>query len=209
MDTTVTPQDVPEFVRGYDRSDWERLRFAWNGQHAEDFEDANQEFRAAVTRYAIENPGEATAELLADLFQAHSEWSREAWCAPLGFEEIGALLLSGGGGAVLPRFAKGFVATFDTFGACHAMQLDPTLLRSLQVRCRELLAGYLQEEDRKRLGSVDELFEKIRKGTAHEGWAVVSPGPPAPVANIRVVGPVRPFWARVKARLKSLLGLRE
>ena len=200
-------QAIDEFVRNYAPGDAERLRFAWNGKHADEFEDENQAMRLEVTAYVLENPGLASVELIGDLFVTHSAWAREAWGSPRGFTELGSLLLTRGGHRALLQFGQAFTASFDTFGACHAMKLDPVLLRALEDQCNEELGNpHLPESQRKSLDASRELFQKLRAGTAGDGWATVPPG--TPVSNINVVGPAGLFWRKMVQRIKSVLGPR-
>lgn len=204
-------RSIHEFVRNYAPADAQRLCFAWNGKHAEEFGDENQALRFEVTEYVLENPGLASVELIGDLFVAHSAWAREAWGAPRGFAELGALLLTRGGPRTLPLFGPAFTASFDTFGACHTMNLDPVLLWALEDRCGEELGKpHLPERQRKSLEASRELFQKLRAGTAGDGWGRVSPDLPAsniPVSKIRVVGPAGLFWRKMVLRIKAFLGL--
>jgi hypothetical protein len=162
-------EDVHSFVREYRPDDADRIKFAWNGKHAAEFMDSNQDFRFRVVEYVCGNPGVASPGLLVDLFTESANWAREAWCSPMNFEDLGAVLLVRGGEDVLPQFLSGFLQSFDTFGACHQMKLDPVLLRRL-VHVTEERAADASTADRRLWDAGRELFSKLAAGTASQGW---------------------------------------
>lgn len=200
-----TPDDVRAFVEEYGPELADRIRFAWNGKHASEFGDANQEFRSRVVEYVCASPGDASPQLLADLFTESASWAREAWGSPRGFEELAAALLMRGGEDVLPGFLSGFLQSFDTFAACHQMELDPVLTRRLLLVIEER-AATAAASDQRLWDAGRELFSKLAAGTAFQGFATLAPG--TPVANVRIV----PRWRlRVGAlwkKLRSVLGRR-
>ena len=103
-------------------------------------------------------------------------------------------------GSGLVRGADGFTASFDTFGACHQMELDPIVRSALIRHVEKQLNETSDERTKTKLESGKELFDKLRTGNAGEGWAVLKPG--APVTNIRVVGRAGLAWRRIKSVLK-------
>ena len=195
-------QEASSFVGSYSQAERPRIAFAWNGKHASEFRDANQDFRWAVVTHCLASPGEATPNLLADLFLADAEWSAEAWAAPHHFAQLGALLLERGTSEALDPFSVGFVRSFDTFGACHAMSLSPQLLAQLSESANAAIATATEEPTLNRLVSARDLLAKLSAGTASQGWATVSSG--TSVSDLQVI------WPRWQHRLwqavKRLLG---
>src|SRR6185369_17804322 len=102
--TSDSINGIEQFVRDYDEGQRQRIEFAWNGKHASEFQDANQEFRSKAVSFVCENSGQGSLELLRDLFIEESKWSVHAWGAPLTFANLGALLLTRGGVHYLPDF---------------------------------------------------------------------------------------------------------
>lgn len=175
---------VAEFVSQYTSTSRGKIAFAWNGKHASEFQDSNQEFRWQVVSYCIAQPEQVSPLLLEHLFLADAEWAAEAWGSPVHFAQLGSLLLERGQEAVLDTFSKGLVRSFDTFGACHQIKLSKTLLARLIASAKESFSQATEHNHRKRLGSVLELFAKLENETATEGWAIIAPGTPA--SNIEV-----------------------
>lgn len=191
---------VADFIEKYTEADREKIAFAWNGKHAADFEDANQEFRWKVAKACVASPEQASPLLLGHLFLADSEWSRQAWGSPHHFAELGGALLIRGEEAALSSFTKGFVASFDTFGSCHELRLPAELLGRLAQHAQQALEETNVEEQRKPLQAAAELFAKLQAGSASEGWVKVEPG--TPVTSVRVVWPR--WYHRVWAKVSSL-----
>jgi hypothetical protein len=194
--------DIPSFVAGYSRADQPSIAFAWNGKHAADFVDGNQKFRWEVIGHCLAHPEATAPPLLADLFLADADWSREAWGAPQHFGKLGALLLERGGEEALVPFSQGFSSSFDTFGACHIMTLPSYVLARLREATALALAAEQDDAATKRLSACRELFAKLTDGTARKGWATVAPN--TPVSGIRVM---RPGWLhKLRAKLASAFG---
>jgi hypothetical protein len=188
---------IDAFIEKYSEPDRARIVFAWNGKHAAEFEDANQGFRWAVVQACQASPASAPPLLLEHLFLADSEWSCQAWGSPHHFAELGSALLVRGEEAALSSFAKGFVASFDTFGACRELRLPPELLTRLAHHTQLALAEVSGEEQRKPLEAAAKLFAKLQKGSASQGWVKIAPD--TPVSNVRVVWPrwYHKAWAKV------------
>ena len=188
-----------EFVSSYTAAAREQINFAWNGKHAEEFQDINQNFRWQVVEHCIAQPDTASVLLLEHLFLADAAWAEEAWSSPNHFAELGRILLERGQNTALDSFSKGFIRSFDTFGACHQIQLSKPVLEQLIAGTKKLLSEAAEENDRKRLEAVQELFSKMESQTATQGWATVAPG--TPISNIRVIWPrwYHKLWAKISS----------
>ncbi|HEY9104815.1 hypothetical protein [Chitinimonas sp.] len=196
--------DLSTFIAEYTEADHPRLAFAWNGKHASEFVDANQDFRWQLVQACLAAPGKASPLLLQHLFLEDALWSKEAWGSPYHFADLAAALLTSGRESVLVPFAQGFVMSFDTFGACHELRLPPELVDQLALATQEMLGSTAADKERKPLEAAAELFLKLQQGSATQGWVQLAPG--TPVTNIRVVWPR--WYHRVWQVLSSGFGLR-
>jgi hypothetical protein len=190
---------IQEYVTNYSVADSARVAFAWNGKHAAEFEDTNQDYRLAVATYCIEHPEQASPELLTTLLRADADWSREAWCSPGHFDQLASTLLIRGREAVLDTFADCLYASFDTYGACHHMRLPQHVLTVLSEALRQRISECSDDQQKKRLEGAFELFDELQRGVATKDWATVPPG--TPVSNVRVVWPRwhHRAWRRIKS----------
>src|SRR5437870_584093 len=96
--------DVEAFVAEYAELQADRIRFAWNGQHGDQFADQNYEFRKKVLAVALKAPDAVPLLLIRDLFEAETSFAKEAWCVDLRVGELARILLTRGG----PVFAEDF-----------------------------------------------------------------------------------------------------
>jgi hypothetical protein len=188
--------DISLFISSYSEAVLPRICFAWNGKHATEFEDANQGYRWQVVDQCLKAPQTASPLLLEHLFLADAEWTAEAWGAPGHFAQLGSLLLERGQERAVGVFAEGFVRSFDTFGACHELNLPAELVGRLRRAADAAVLRESDEESRKALEAARVLFEKLEAGTSADGWVAVAPG--TPVSNIRVVSPAWHFRAWTK-----------
>ena len=188
---------VADYIANHITADSAQIEFAWNGKHANEFEDGNQDFRQSVVAACIEDSSTVSTELLQALFIEEAKWAREAWGSPRNFGQLGQLLLERGSEDAVRTFAIGMNYSFDTFGACHEITLSAGDLQTVTTIIEKLLEAESDEERRPQYESAKELFTKIGKGSATEGWAKVAPG--TPVSNIRVVKP--PLFQRILKRL--------
>jgi hypothetical protein len=181
--------EVVEFIAHYAAPDRAKIAFSWNGKHASEFVDANQEFRWEVVKQCFEKPGVVPTALLEALFLADADWAKQAWGAPHHFAQLAGVLLERDGAAVLETFSVGLNASFDTFGACHELQLPPELLISLTASAQKILERPLEERQRICMESALELFKKMKSSTATAGWAKIASG--TQVSDVKIV---RPRW---------------
>ncbi len=103
---------VDEFVRTYTASGLPRICFDCNGKHADEFVDANMEFRQEVVTFVINKPELASPELLRDL-----------------------LLERGDVGMALP-ILEAWMQSFDTSCATGSVNLARALARRYAEHCR-------------------------------------------------------------------------
>jgi len=197
---------VSTFVEHYTPAERQRIAFAWNGKHATEFVDSNQDFRWSLVKHCLANPEQPSPELLVDLFVSDAEWSAEAWGAPQHFADLGALLLKRGGANAVVPFAQGFNRSFDTFGACHGLPISLELSSRLALVAAELAAGSTGPLA-SQLSATHELFMSLCAGTASQGWSAVAGG--TPVASIRVSkpGPISRFLAAVSRAIRGRVAL--
>jgi hypothetical protein len=183
----ITMESIPEFIAQYTEGDRPRIAFEWNGKHAGDFVDANQEFRWRVVDVCLDSPETASPRLLEHLFQADAEWSRQAWGSPQHFAQLGSTLLARGGELALTSFATSFVASFDTYAACHQISVSPELLARIILSAQEAISIVHNGPHHKAIEAALELFFKLQAGNASEGWFSLKAD--TDVSNISIIYP--------------------
>jgi hypothetical protein len=129
-----------DFIARYDPArDRARVAFAWNGKHADDFRDANQEFRRQVVRAALRDVSRVPVELVRDLYDAETAWAKEAWGVDhRAVSTFARELLTRGGAAFVEDYLAGKVGRgMDASMSAHfecPRQLAQQLLAEVVAR---------------------------------------------------------------------------
>lgn len=165
--------DVAASIAAYSAADRGRIDFAWNGKHADEFVDANEEFRWSVVRACLAAPQAPSVLLLEHLFVADAEWTVQAWGSPLHFGQLGQLLLMRGQERALDTFAACLFRSFDTYGGCTEIELPREIVARLIARLTRVLARTSDKPERKRLKNVRQYFFKMRNNTVARGWGSI------------------------------------
>lgn len=176
---------LKEFIEEYSDESHSKIAFAWNGLHADQFQDDNIDFRQDVIHYILANPVGVPTLLIRDLFSAEADFAKEAWCVDNSFQKLGELLLTYGGIEYINDFLSGYIACFDTYCACHMMELDLITLHAMQTGIDQRIHKTHDNQQMELYEVGKELFDKLRKGNAADGLVRLKPG--TPVTGIRVV----------------------
>ncbi len=132
--------DIAAFIARYTSADEARIRFDWNGKHANGFVDRNREFRQPVREAVLADVSAAPLELVRDLFRAETQSSREAWCIVKGVGVLAEALLRRGGTLYLDDYLEGKFQSFDA-NLGSAFEGDLPLARAMLAEVRLLLAS--------------------------------------------------------------------
>jgi hypothetical protein len=144
-------EDLSHFIASYTDADEHRIRFAWNGKHADEFSDANYDFRKKVLEAVLQQPDAAPLSLVRDLFRAETELSREVWCVDNRVATLAEIMLTRGGRASLIEFLRGKCQSFDASMACGGIRIDRRLAKDLHDEATRLLRKCNDDRERKLL----------------------------------------------------------
>lgn len=142
--------DIKEFINNYTADSEKRIRFVWNGEHAEKFSDANIYFRKEVIDYALKYPDEVSIDLIRDLFRAETEASKEAWRINKCVVPLAKMLLERGGPKYVEDYIQGKFQSFDASLACASIDISLPILKSHLEEIKARLSEN-PDENRKRL----------------------------------------------------------
>jgi hypothetical protein len=157
--------DVQQFISSYSDGHQSRIGFAWNGEHADGFQDANYEFRKLVLDAVLTAPTAAPLPLVRDLFRAETEFSREAWCVDNRIVILAEIMLRYGGKALLMDFLRGRCQSFDASMACGGVRIDRLVAAELLGEVERLLAATTDSNERSILEVGREVFaERAARG---------------------------------------------
>jgi len=139
--------EISKFVRNYSEADAHRIVFAWNGRHADEFEDANLEFRQRVLDAVEAEPAAAPLTLIRDLFRAETELSREAWCVDQRVALLARVMLIRDGKGLLLEFLRGKCQSFDASMCCGRAYLEPHVASDLLQEVERRLTTTTDEQE--------------------------------------------------------------
>ena len=132
-------ENIAAFIMSYTSANESRIRFDWNGKHADEFADRNMEFREAVREAVLADLPAVPLELIRDLFRAETQCSRESWCIVDGVGVLAERLLRCGGTDYLDDFLEGKFQSFDaSLGSAFTVDLPlaEEMLTAVRARLR-------------------------------------------------------------------------
>jgi hypothetical protein len=163
--------DILQFIASYSDANEHRISFAWNGKHADEFQDTNYEFRKAVLDQLLLKPDDAPLILVRDLFRAETEWSREAWCVDNRIADLAQILLIRGKQEFLMDFLRGKHQSFDASMACGGIQIEPQLVEELLQEVEVRLRTSKDKIERQLLEAGKVIFtERIPQSQNKKAW---------------------------------------
>lgn len=115
---------IEQFIEGYSKSNFEKIKFDWNGKHGNELEDFNLEFRMNVCEYLCKNFSIASDELILDLYQELSASAKEMWSIYNKYHLFAQEVLNRGKTKYLLEYAKGATQSFDTILASGNISLE-------------------------------------------------------------------------------------
>lgn len=110
----MTEGELVDFIRHYNGTDLDRIRFDWNGQHGDKLRDLNMDFRMAVCEYLAKDLSVASDHLIRDLYLELSKSSKETWGIYRNYHLFAQELLDRGVTKYLMDYLNGAAQSFDT-----------------------------------------------------------------------------------------------
>ena len=139
--------DIHDFINRFDPSDVARVAFAWNGKHADDFEDANLDFRRAVVKEVLANPEAASVELLRALVDAETAFAKEAWGTNLWVHTLAEHMLIRGSTKVVSDFLTFWYRGMDAHCELSRVSLPAHVAEQCEAFCAKRLATVVSESE--------------------------------------------------------------
>lgn len=153
-------QMVHEMFNTYGPSWNDRIRFAWNGKHADGFVDANLAFRRKVCDYLVKRKAEAPLQLVADLYTAEVEYAKEAWGVSRVVSVLAQEMLERGGAQFLETYAHALRCGMDAGLESGRIVLSEPRRQELLAFC-EAKAGIEHHPDQRIWAYLVERFKHL------------------------------------------------
>ncbi len=155
--------DIAAFVDGYAGDDEALICFAWNGNHADRFADANLKFRRKVCDYFTEHRANTRLGLIAALFLAETRHAREAWCVHPVVSALAEELLERGGTEHMGIYMDAMGCGMDGAMASRQVSLSPERLTELIDYCRNELEATSDIARGRQFEFMVELFQGLQQ----------------------------------------------
>lgn len=129
--------DIEKFIENYDEEDLLKVMFDWNGKHADKFVDKNMLFREQVLEVFKKEKSIFSLELIAALYEAETEFARQAWGVNPVVSELAQTLLEKGRTKYVVEYLKGLYRGMDAFIQARQIELSENCLNELLVYCKQ------------------------------------------------------------------------
>ena len=127
--------NIEEYVNNYSEDDELEIMFAWNGKHADEFDDENMEFRRSVLEYFEDNPKAFPLALVAALYDAETEFAKEAWCVNKVVSLLAQEMLERGRAKYASTYLKGWARGMDAHIQSTRIELSQGCIQDLIGYC--------------------------------------------------------------------------
>ena len=115
--------EIEKFIKEYSESDFDKIKFDWNGKHGDELKDPNMDFRMEVCEYLIKDFSIASDNLILDLYQELSKSSKETWGVYRSYHLFAQEILNRGRTKYLLNYLQGAGQSFDTSLASGRIEL--------------------------------------------------------------------------------------
>ncbi|MFV0482323.1 MAG: hypothetical protein ACK5LP_10135 [Campylobacteraceae bacterium] len=151
--------DFQKFIDNYKQDDLNKIKFSWNGEYADKFEDKNVDFRYKLSEYIIPNIENVNLALLVDLYVEHSRYAEKAWCVYNKYQVFANEILTRGKTKYLLEYLDASRMCFDTFLASQ-VAIDENIKIQFSQYLKELKR---QETDKHILKIIDFGLDRFDK----------------------------------------------
>jgi len=115
--------ELEKFIKTYSSTDFQKIKFDWNGKHGDELEDPNMGFRIHVCDFLIHDFSIGSDQLILDLYQELSKSAKETWGVYRGYHLFAQEILNRGKTKYVLDYLKGAMQSFDTSLASGRIQL--------------------------------------------------------------------------------------
>lgn len=114
------------FADNYSQSDFNEIRFDWNGKNGKDFQDNNYHFRMKLCQFLEDKLENVKMDLICDLFREMAKCAKQDWSISYNFHLFGQEILRRGTPERIMDYLFGAMQSFDTIISSGRFQLtDP------------------------------------------------------------------------------------
>ena len=143
--------DPNKFLKNYTSSNWPEIHCSCSNIDGMIKIDPKAEFRSQLIEHVLNNPHDASPQILRDLFSFEAEHSEHSHSVHTQLGELATMMLEQSIGAFVMDFLEGLERTFDTQMALASLSVSDETRQTALIR--------LQEIKRASNGECNELLE--------------------------------------------------
>lgn len=117
--------NIEEYICNYAINDTD-IKFDWNGEHSDEFEDKSYKFCRLVINQVLQQSDIVSLSLLRDVFRTETLFA-ETWGVSRCVSSLASLMLICGGIEVIDDFINDRYQSFDTYCECGNINISPVL----------------------------------------------------------------------------------
>lgn len=153
-------KDFQTFADNYTSKDFDKIKFDWNGKHADNFHDNNYEFRMQLCEFLIPQLDHVKLELIRDIYLEISKCANELWAVYSKYHLFAQQLINRGETNYLIDYLEGATQCFDTMLASGRITLTKIQKENIINFINDKLITETNERQLKLLTFGIERFEK-------------------------------------------------
>jgi len=142
------------FVENYSSSDFNQIKFEWNGKHGEEFYDPNYDFRMQLCKILVPNIQAVDIKLIRDLYLELAKSSNATFGVYVNFHVLGNELLSRSTMEYLMDYLEGASQTMDTYLTSGKLSISKERAREIEQYINSKLRETISDKEEKLLKEI-------------------------------------------------------
>jgi hypothetical protein len=139
--------EIQTFAKNYTDKDFDRIKFDWNGKHADHFEDKNIDFRMQLCETIKNDFSYSSDKLILDLYLELSKCAKETWSVYNSFHLFADELLERGGIKYFDEYLEGASKSMDTNLSSGRLDLSKERVSEILSHIKSTIANSNKESD--------------------------------------------------------------
>ena len=149
----MSDTEFQNFIDNYTESDFDKIKFKWNGKSGDEFYDDNYYFRINLTEYFISDIENVNSDLIRDLYNEMTKCSKPTFGIYNKIHILGQEMLKRDWRKYILDYMIGGTYGMDSYLGTGRINIDQTIAKEIY----EYLKIYLKKTDDENIKSLSEL----------------------------------------------------
>lgn len=152
-------KEIKIFAANYSDSDFDRIKFDWNGKHGDEFEDRNIDFRMQLCETIKNDLSRYPENLILDLYLELSKCAKETFGIYLSYHLFANELLERTGAKYFDEYIEGASKSIDTGISSGRLNLSKERLSEILNYIKYRIGN---SENKSELRGYDFILERFK-----------------------------------------------